>query len=78
MTANGQPDNPRSSRYILKDFVTGKLLFCHAPPNVDQLIYHVWSENAKVTMRNFTPQETRAIKVIDLDIRQFKIPKEKC
>ncbi|KKA28405.1 hypothetical protein TD95_000231 [Thielaviopsis punctulata] len=29
----GQPDESRASRYILKDYVNGKLLFCHPPPN---------------------------------------------
>ena len=28
----GQPDESRASRYILKDYVKGKLLFCHPPP----------------------------------------------
>lgn len=32
MTAHGQPDQPRSARYILKDYVNGKLLYCHPPP----------------------------------------------
>jgi len=31
MTANGQPDCPRASRYILKDYLKGKLLYCHPP-----------------------------------------------
>ncbi|XP_066457818.1 large subunit GTPase 1 homolog [Eleutherodactylus coqui] len=35
MTAHGQPDQPRSARYILKDFVNGKLLYCHPPPGTD-------------------------------------------
>ncbi|KAM3932645.1 large subunit GTPase 1 homolog [Leptodactylus fuscus] len=35
MTAHGQPDQPRSARYILKDYVNGKLLYCHPPPDVD-------------------------------------------
>ncbi|XP_060078328.1 large subunit GTPase 1 homolog [Ylistrum balloti] len=35
MTANGLPDCPRTSRYILKDFVNGKLLYCNPPPDVD-------------------------------------------
>ncbi|NWI20298.1 LSG1 GTPase, partial [Crypturellus soui] len=35
MTAHGQPDQPRSARYILKDYVSGKLLYCHPPPGVD-------------------------------------------
>ena len=28
----GQPDEARASRYVLKDYVNGKLLFCHPPP----------------------------------------------
>jgi len=42
MTQNGQPDNPRSARYILKDFVNGKLLYCVAPPVVEQHHYHIF------------------------------------
>ncbi|XP_034530219.1 large subunit GTPase 1 homolog [Notolabrus celidotus] len=35
MTAHGQPDQSRSARYILKDFVNGKLLYCHPPPHIN-------------------------------------------
>lgn len=35
MTSHGQPDQPRSARYILKDYVNGKLLYCHSPPNIN-------------------------------------------
>ncbi|KAL5490975.1 hypothetical protein EMCRGX_G016186 [Ephydatia muelleri] len=35
MTSHGMPDGPRSARYILKDYVKGRLLFCHPPPGVD-------------------------------------------
>lgn len=35
MTSNGLPDCPRTSRYILKDYVKGKLLFCKNPPGTD-------------------------------------------
>ena len=31
-TGQGQPDESRAARYILKDYVNGKLLFCHPPP----------------------------------------------
>jgi large subunit GTPase 1 len=31
-TGLGQPDESRAARYILKDYVSGKLLFCHPPP----------------------------------------------
>ncbi|KZC07728.1 PREDICTED: large subunit GTPase 1 homolog [Dufourea novaeangliae] len=42
MTQNGQPDNPRSARYVLKDFVNGKLLYCVAPPTVEQEKFHIF------------------------------------
>lgn len=42
MTQNGLPDNPRAARYILKDFVSGKLLYCVAPPGVNQKEYHTF------------------------------------
>ncbi|KAF9477541.1 P-loop containing nucleoside triphosphate hydrolase protein [Pholiota conissans] len=32
----GNPDEARSARYILKDYVNGKLLFCHPPPNISE------------------------------------------
>ena len=32
-TGQGQPDESRAARYVLKDYVNGKLLFCHPPPN---------------------------------------------
>ena len=32
-TGQGQPDESRAARYVLKDYVSGKLLFCHPPPN---------------------------------------------
>ena len=31
-TGQGQPDQSRAARYVLKDYVNGKLLFCHPPP----------------------------------------------
>ncbi|KAF2764276.1 P-loop containing nucleoside triphosphate hydrolase protein [Teratosphaeria nubilosa] len=31
----GQPDESRAVRQILKDYVKGKLLFCHPPPSTD-------------------------------------------
>ncbi|KAL2355745.1 nucleolar GTP-binding protein 2 [Cryomyces antarcticus] len=31
-TGSAQPDESRAARYVLKDYVRGKLLFCHPPP----------------------------------------------
>uniref|UniRef100_A0A4W5RBT1 Large subunit GTPase 1 homolog n=1 Tax=Hucho hucho TaxID=62062 RepID=A0A4W5RBT1_9TELE len=35
MTTHGQPDQSRSARYVLKDYVVGKLLYCHPPPHIN-------------------------------------------
>ncbi|XP_028259504.1 large subunit GTPase 1 homolog [Parambassis ranga] len=35
MTSHGQPDQSRSARYILKDYVNGKLLYCYPPPHIN-------------------------------------------
>lgn len=32
-TGLGQPDESRAARYVLKDYVNGKLLYCHPPPS---------------------------------------------
>ena len=31
-TGQGQPDESRAARYVLKDYVSGRLLYCHPPP----------------------------------------------
>ncbi|KAL6243201.1 hypothetical protein RBB50_009752 [Rhinocladiella similis] len=36
-TGHGQPDESRAARYILKDYVNGKLLYCHPPPHDPEL-----------------------------------------
>lgn len=47
MTARGMPDNPRSARVVLKDFVRGKLRYCEAPPGHDQDKFNIWLEEAR-------------------------------
>jgi large subunit GTPase 1 len=39
MTHKGIPDYQRAARYILKDYVNGKLLHCVAPPGVDNSVF---------------------------------------
>ncbi|XP_076294747.1 nucleostemin 3 [Lasioglossum baleicum] len=48
MTQNGQPDNPRSARYVLKDFVNGKLLYCVAPPTLEQDNFHTFPPRRRI------------------------------
>ncbi|XP_014271759.1 large subunit GTPase 1 homolog [Halyomorpha halys] len=62
MTQNGQPDNPRASRYILKDFVTGRLLYCFAPPGIPQEEFHKFKIKNKKPPQ-LTAQAARAVRV---------------
>ncbi len=39
-TGQGQPDESRAARYILKDYVNGRLLFCHPPPTDPPIDFH--------------------------------------
>lgn len=35
-SSQGNPDEARAARYILKDYVNAKLLFCHPPPGTEE------------------------------------------
>jgi len=34
-SVQGNPDEARAARYVLKDYTSGKLLYCHPPPEID-------------------------------------------
>lgn len=36
----GLPDTSRAARYVLKDYVNAKLLYCHPPPDVDADVFN--------------------------------------
>ncbi|KAH8273434.1 hypothetical protein KR018_000601 [Drosophila ironensis] len=65
MTSNGQPDQSRSSRYVLKDYVNGRLLFAVAPPSVTQEEYQIFPERQrKVIEESQLPsQQQRAMRI---------------
>lgn len=65
MTANGQPDQSRSSRYVLKDYVNGKLLFCHAPPGRKQEEFHTYAPRIRRELQEaaLPAQQQRAMRV---------------
>lgn len=46
MSSNGVPDWPRAARYVLKDFVKGKLLYCTPPPGENQENFNGQSDSA--------------------------------
>lgn len=65
MTANGQPDQSRSARYVLKEYVNGKLLYCHAPPNCNQEEFHTFAPRVRVQIseEQLPTQQQRAMRV---------------
>lgn len=65
MTANGQPDQSRSARYVLKEYVNGKLLYCNAPPGYDQNEFHKFAARVRPEMseEKLPSQQQRAMRV---------------
>ncbi|KAL1739759.1 P-loop containing nucleoside triphosphate hydrolase protein [Schizophyllum fasciatum] len=43
-SGQGNPDESRAARYILKDYVNAKLLYCHPPPGVSEADYNEQSK----------------------------------
>ncbi|KAF9270034.1 P-loop containing nucleoside triphosphate hydrolase protein [Marasmius fiardii PR-910] len=39
-SGQGNPDEARAARYILKDYVNAKLLFCHPPPGKEPTLFN--------------------------------------
>lgn len=81
MTSNGQPDQSRSARIVLKDYVNGKLIFCYAPPGIDQSQFHTFPERQKAEMKIelLPPRQQRAMKIdksqaAAIDDQFFKTP----
>lgn len=65
MTANGQPDQSRAARHVLKEYVAGKLLYCHAPPAIEQDAFHTFPARVSkvIVEANLPPQHQRALRV---------------
>ncbi|OQR76976.1 large subunit GTPase 1-like [Tropilaelaps mercedesae] len=62
MTSSGQPDNPRGARYVLKDYVNGKLVYCVAPPGIDQKSFHTFPESRRPRLLSALPVQVRLTK----------------
>lgn len=65
MTARGQPDQSRSARYVLKDYVSGKLLYCHAPIDCKQDEFHTYAPRVRreISEDQLPSQQQRAMRV---------------
>lgn len=48
-SGQGNPDEARSARFILKDYVNGKLLFCQSPPGIPESDFN--EETHRIALR---------------------------
>ncbi|KAG5684665.1 hypothetical protein PVAND_013883 [Polypedilum vanderplanki] len=66
MTANGQPDQSRAARRVLKDFINGKLLYCNSPPTHNQKEFHKYPERVhkEIELSSLPPRQQRAMKLV--------------
>ncbi|XP_016998666.2 large subunit GTPase 1 homolog [Drosophila takahashii] len=73
MTSNGQPDQARSARYVLKDYVNGRLLYAMGPPSLPQQEYHTFPERQrKVIEESQLPsQQQRAMRIDKINTKEL-------
>lgn len=74
MTANGQPDQSRAARHVLKEYVSGKLIYCHAPKGVEQKTFHTYPDRVRqeINEANLPAQQQRALRVSNKQNCVFK------
>lgn len=68
MTANGQPDQSRAARVLLKDYVNGRLLYCVAPPDVEQSTFQQYPARIRklIDEEDLPVQRLRALRVSEI------------
>ncbi|KAK7579639.1 hypothetical protein V9T40_000268 [Parthenolecanium corni] len=72
MTANGEPDNSRAARLVLKDFVNGKLLYCYTPPSVRQKEFHTFEKLPEKDESSIPPRALKQIKPFKVATRDLE------
>lgn len=64
-TGKGAPDESRAARYVLKDYVNAKLLYCHPPPTItDGQAFNSQLYNLKLLPESRQQQILSAIKSV--------------
>lgn len=57
-SGQGNPDEARAARYVLKDYVNAKLLYCHPPPNTPREQYDAMTQShalERITLKKRAP-----------------------
>lgn len=71
-SGQGNPDEARAARFILKDYVNAKLLFCHSPPGVSEDMFNEQTRelSLKRALGKKRAPTTRVVKGADTFVAQ--------
>lgn len=62
VTGRGLPDHAKSAKCLIRDFVSGHLLYCYAPPTVEQQKFQPYDDcEVKFQPKHITPQQRRVL-----------------
>lgn len=62
VTGRGLPDHAKSAKCLIRDFVSGHLLYSYAPPTVDQQKFQPYDDcEVKFQPKHITPQQRRVL-----------------
>lgn len=62
VTGRGLPDHAKSAKCLIRDFVSGHLLYCYAPPSVEQPKFQPYDDcEVKFQPKHITPQQRRVL-----------------
>ena len=75
-SGQGNPDEARAARYILKDYVNAKLLYCHPPPGIpdDDFNEETRQNSLRRALGKKRAPTTRVVKGADTFVPQAGLP----
>ncbi|THV06027.1 P-loop containing nucleoside triphosphate hydrolase protein [Dendrothele bispora CBS 962.96] len=68
-SGQGNPDEARASRYVLKDYVNAKLLFCHPPPGTDETEFN--KRTHEISLRRVAGKKRAPVTRVGKDANTF-------
>ncbi|KAG7450705.1 P-loop containing nucleoside triphosphate hydrolase protein [Guyanagaster necrorhizus] len=71
-SGQGNPDEARSARYVLKDYVNAKLLFCHPPPGVLETDFN--EQTHQIALRHAQGKKKAPVTRVGKDADTFVAP----
>ncbi len=73
-SSQGNPDEARAARYILKDYVNAKLLHCHPPPGIDQDSFN--ERTREIALLRAVGKKKAPVTRVGKDSDTFVVPSE--